>query len=60
MLQPILHNAYVITKCRNRYYKLRKLLQNASLLHNAAEKELFFETEECQESEKDTKSTHTR
>ena len=33
----LLHNAHIITKCRNRYYKMRNILQNASLLQNAAE-----------------------
>ena len=37
MLQTLLHNAHIITKCRNRYNKMRNLLQNASLLQNAAE-----------------------
>ncbi len=37
MLQPLLHNAHIITKCRNCYYKMRNLLQNALLLQNAAE-----------------------
>ena len=39
MLQPLLQIAQVgfITKCCNRYYKMRNLLQNASLLQNAAE-----------------------
>ena len=37
MLHTLLHNAQIITKCRNRYYKMRNLLQNASLLQNAAE-----------------------
>ena len=37
MLHPLLHNAHIITKCGNRYYKMRNVLQNASLLQNAAE-----------------------
>ena len=37
MRHPLLHNAHIITKCRNRYYKTRNLLQNASLLQNSAE-----------------------
>ena len=37
MLQPLLHNAQFITKYRKSYYKMRKLLQNALLLQNAAE-----------------------
>ena len=37
MLHPLLHNAHTIKKCRNRYYKMGTLLQNASLLQNAAE-----------------------
>ena len=37
MLHPLLHNAHIITKCRNRYYKMRDVLQNASLLQYAAE-----------------------
>ena len=24
MLHPLLHNAHIITKCRNRYYKMRR------------------------------------
>ena len=38
MLHTLLHNAHIITKCRNCYYKMRNLLQNASLLQNAAER----------------------
>ena len=37
MLHPLLHNAHIITKSRNRHYKMRNVLQNASLLQNAAE-----------------------
>ena len=38
MLKPLLQNAQVITKSRNPYHKkVRKLLQNASLLQNVAE-----------------------
>ena len=38
MLHPLLHNTHmIITKCRNRYYKMCNVLQNASLLQNAAE-----------------------
>ena len=36
MLPTLLHNVHIITKCFNCYYKMRKLLQNASL-QNAAE-----------------------
>ena len=39
MLQPLLQNPQLFTKCRNPYYKMRKLLQNASLLQNAAEQQ---------------------
>ena len=37
MLHILLHNAHIITKCHNRYYKMHNLLLNASLLQNAAE-----------------------
>ena len=37
MLHTLLHNAHIITKCRTLYYKMRNLLQNASLVLNAAE-----------------------
>ena len=47
MLQPLLQNAQLITKCRNPYYKMRKLLQNASLLQNAAEPLLYFNKVFC-------------
>ena len=40
MLQPLIQNAQLITKCRNPNYKMRELLQNASLLQNAAEHNL--------------------
>ena len=42
MLQPLLQNAQLITKCRNPYYKMRKLLQNAWLLQNAAEQGILL------------------
>ena len=42
MLHPLLHNAHIITKCRNRYYKMSNVLQNASLLRNAAEQGGFI------------------
>ena len=37
MLHTLLHNVHIIAKCRNRYYKICNLLQNASLLKSAAE-----------------------
>ena len=42
MLHILLHNVHNITKCRNRYYKMRNLLQNASLLQNAAEQQFRY------------------
>ena len=41
MLHTLLNNAHIITKCCNRYYKMRSLLQNASSLQNAAEQQIF-------------------
>ena len=32
MLHTLLHNLHIITKCRNRYYKMPSLLQNAQLI----------------------------
>ena len=37
MLHSLFQNAHIITKCRNHYYKMRNVLQIASLLQNAAE-----------------------
>ena len=37
MLHTLLHNGHITTKRRSRYYKMRNLLQNTSLLQNAAE-----------------------
>ena len=42
MLHPLLHNAHIIIKCRNRYYKMRNVLQSASLLQNAAPLSALF------------------
>ena len=44
----LLHNAH-ITKCRNRCYKTRNLLQNASLLQNAAKQGQFTNKEKAQQ-----------